>query len=138
MVSFVGGCLCGSLRYQVNDEPIDTGYCHCRLCQRSAGAPVLVWATFWVEAFIYTQGSPSVYQSSAEYQREFCGSCGTQIVFRKLEPAKMIDVTVASLDDPSILPPDYHIWTESQVPWFDTRDELPRHKDAGPDIWERG
>ena len=36
-----GACLCGSLRYAITAPPIDAGYCHCRLCQRSAGAPVL-------------------------------------------------------------------------------------------------
>jgi hypothetical protein len=135
MVSYVGGCLCGSLRYEVNDEPIDAGYCHCRLCQRSAGAPVLVWATFSVATFSYTQGAPSIYQSSVHSQREFCGSCGTQIALRKVEQATMVDVTVASLDEPAIIKPDYHIWSESQLSWFNPLDNLPRHKDAGPDIW---
>ena len=135
MVSYIGGCLCGALRYQSNDKPIDIGYCHCRICQRSAGSPVLTWATFSVKAFIYTQGIPSIYQSSTQYQREFCASCGTQIAFRKVKQATTVDVTVASLDAPSILKPEYHIWTESQIPWFDTLDELPRCKDAGLDIW---
>ncbi len=132
-MSNLGGCLCGALRYQVNDKPIDSGYCHCRICQRSAGAPVLAWATFSVQAFIYTQGIPSVYRSTPQYQREFCGSCGTQIAFRQIEGATTVDVTIASLDDPALLPPAYHIWTLSQIPWFDPLDELPRYKDSGPD-----
>lgn len=80
------------------------------------------------------QGMLSVYQSSAQQQREFCGSCGTQIALRKIEQAMTVDITVASLDDPAIFQPEYHIWTKSQVPWFDPLDELPRYQDAGPDI----
>ena len=132
-MSNLGSCLCGALRYRVNDEPIDSGYCHCRICQRSAGAPVLAWATFSVRAFIYTQGIPSVYRSTPQHQREFCGSCSTQIAFRQIEGATTVDVTTASLDDPALLPPAYHIWTLSQIPWFDLLDELPRYKDSGPD-----
>jgi hypothetical protein len=134
VVDYIGGCLCGALRYQAHNEPIDRGYCHCRLCQRSAGAPVLAWATFSVKAFLYTQGTPMIYRSSAQYQREFCGRCGTQIAFRKTGQATTVDVTLPSLEAPSRLKPEYHIWTESQIPWFDTLDELPRYKDNGPDV----
>ncbi len=135
MVSYIGGCLCGTLRYKVEAEPIDTGYCHCRICQRSAGAPVLAWATFPVKAFTYTNGKPSVYLSSAQSQREFCSNCGTQLGFRKIENAISVDVTIASLDAPTMLKPEYHIWTQSQIAWFDTVDQLSRHWDAGPDSW---
>jgi hypothetical protein len=135
VVSYIGGCLCEALRYKVEEEPIDTGYCHCRSCQRSAGAPVLAWATFPIRAFTYIKGKPSVYLSSTQSQREFCGICGTQIAFRKVENAITIDVTIASLDDPAMLKPEYHIWTQSQISWFDTVDQLSRHQDAGPDIW---
>ena len=40
---------------------------------------------------------------------------------------------IASFDDPSALPPEYHIFTESRIPWFETSDALPRYPDAGPD-----
>jgi hypothetical protein len=35
---------------------------------------------------------------------------------------------VASLDRPEELAPEYHIWVASRTPWFETRDELPRHR----------
>ena len=39
METLEGGCLCGAVRYRAT-SPVKTNYCHCRLCQRSAGAPV--------------------------------------------------------------------------------------------------
>lgn len=134
MVKYVGGCLCDRLRYEIKAAPIDAGYCHCRLCQRSAGAPVLAWATFPMPAFTYSQGEPCVYLSSPHHQREFCGICGTQIAFRKLESTSTVDITIASLDAPVLLKPEYHIWAQSQISWFDTVDHLPRYQDAGPDF----
>jgi hypothetical protein len=127
-----GGCLCGALRYAARGEPIDAGYCHCRICQRSSGAPVLAWATFPEDAFAYTRGAPATYRSSERAGREFCASCGTQIAFRE-DGATRVDLNLGSLDDPASLPPEYHIWTESRITWFETRDELPRYPDAGPD-----
>ncbi|MCC6208517.1 MAG: GFA family protein [Gammaproteobacteria bacterium] len=128
-----GGCLCGGIRYRIEGVGIDAGYCHCRLCQRSAGAPVLAWMTVPVAAFSYIAGAPSIYRSSPHSQREFCARCGTQLAFRRLQNARTVDVTLASLDNPAGVIPEYHIWCASRIPWFDTRDALPRHQDAGPD-----
>jgi hypothetical protein len=130
--ALLGGCLCGSLRYSARGEPVDAAYCHCRICQRSSGAPVLAWASFPKESFAYTLGSPASYRSSPGAVREFCPKCGTQIAFRG-DGAATVDFNVASLDEPAALPPEYHIWTDSRIPWFETADALPRHRDAGPD-----
>ena len=127
-----GGCLCGALRYAAHGEPIDVGYCHCRVCQRSSGAPVLAWASFPNDAFAYTKGSPATYRSSPRAGREFCAACGTQLVFRE-DGAPRVDLNIGSLDEPDRLAPQYHIWTESRIPWFETTDPLPRYPDAGPD-----
>jgi hypothetical protein len=128
-----GGCLCGAVRYRVAGPPMDAGYCHCRLCQRSSGAPLLAWFTVEAASFSYTVGEPAIFRSSAAAQREFCSRCGTQIVFRRSTAAISIDVTLASLDDPALVVPEYHIWRASRIAWFETADHLPRFDDAGPD-----
>ncbi len=128
----VGGCLCGQLRYEAFD-PIDAGYCHCRLCQRSSGGPVLAWATLSTECFSYTGGRPESFASSSSGRREFCANCGTQIAFRDERTPDRVDVNIASLDDPARVEPKYHIWVSSQISWFDTRDDLPRYAEDGPD-----
>lgn len=127
-----GGCLCGALRYAARGEPVDVGYCHCRICQRSTGAPVLAWASFGTDAFVYTKGAPATYRSSPRAGREFCATCGTQIAFRE-DNASRVEFNVGSLDQPDSFAPQYHIWTESRISWFETADELPRYPDAGPD-----
>ena len=132
-IHYTGGCLCGALRYELSGGLIDAGFCHCRMCQRASGAPVVAWCTFPIEAFRYTGKAPVVHSSSARYQREFCGQCGTPIAFRRRAAATLIDVTLASLDTPEAIPPQYHIWRMSQIKWFETTDRLPRHEDAGPD-----
>lgn len=132
---YEGGCLCGALRYVILGEPLDAGYCHCRLCQRSAGAPVLAWATIPAEVLSYVRGTPRVYPSSERGRRYFCQTCGTQLCFRISEDSSTLDINIVTLDDPSAIIPQYHIWSSSRIPWFDTRDDLPRHPDGGPDTW---
>lgn len=131
--SLAGGCQCGALRYAVERPWIDAGYCHCRICQRAHGAPVVAWLTAAQVAFRYVQGTPAVHASSKDGRREFCARCGSQLVFRSENDATRIDIAVATLDVPAEVVPEYHIWRESRLPWFDTQDTLPRHADAGPD-----
>jgi hypothetical protein len=93
---------------------------------------VLAWASFPKDAFRYAEGTPGSYRSSSGASREFCPKCGTQIAFRD-DGSPTVDLNMGSLDRPDALTPEYHIWTESRIPWFDTRDDLPRYPDAGPD-----
>ena len=129
-----GGCLCGQVRYRVEGVPVDAGYCHCRICQRASGAQVVAWVTFPIDCFRLTEGELASYESSDVAVRHFCARCGTQITFRKLENPTLVDITLATLDDPSVLPPHYHIWTISQIPWLQIADDLPRHEESGPDL----
>ncbi|WP_375056742.1 GFA family protein [Zobellella sp. DQSA1] len=128
-----GGCLCGRLRYRITQAPIDAGFCHCRLCQRASGAPVLAWLTVAISGFDYRRGTPAAFDSSPHSQREFCPHCGTQLAFRRRQHATTVDVTLASLDHPARLAPQYHIWRQSRIDWFETADALPRYENAGPD-----
>ena len=132
--SLAGGCLCGDIRYQTNERPIDAGYCHCRLCQRSSGAPVLAWVSINVAGVEFTKAEPESYRSSEHGMRLFCRRCGTQIAFKQVDKPSSIDVNIGSLDDPSKVTPEYHIWTQSRIPWFDVADDLPRYDDGGPDV----
>lgn len=131
-----GGCLCGAVGYRISAAPIDAGYCYCRICQKSSGALTLAWLTVAIHGFAYTHGNPIRFHSSPHRQREFCGLCGAQLAFRRSRLAKMVDVTLASLHTPDRMWPEYHIWTQSQRPWLEISDSLPRHEDAGPDEYE--
>jgi len=79
-----GGCLCGDVRYEISKPPIDSGYCHCRMCQRFSGAPVIFGETFPIEAVQFTQGQPTYYKSSPIAERGFCKRCGSSLTYEPL------------------------------------------------------
>jgi hypothetical protein len=87
---------------------------------------VVVFASVHRDAFTVTKGAPTKRISADLGERWFCARCGTQLAMRGDDP-DLVDFTVASLDDPSSITPRFHIWTERQLPWFQTADELPRH-----------
>lgn len=122
-----GGCLCGDIRYRINSPPVEALYCHCHMCRRAHGAPVVGWLTVAGEDFVITAGSPRDFKSSAMAVRGFCGRCGTPLTWRAMANPDLVDVSIASLDDPAAVTPSFHLWTASRIAWFDTADHLPRY-----------
>jgi hypothetical protein len=122
-----GGCFCGAVRYRVEESPVESDYCHCRMCQRAAGAPVVAWGTWPADRFTWTRGKPGTFASSPRGERSFCPTCGTSLTFVDPTDPGRIDVTLATLDDPAVFPPRRHMWTMSRLPWHEIADDLPRH-----------
>ncbi|HZS81638.1 MAG TPA: GFA family protein [Stellaceae bacterium] len=124
--AFEGGCLCGAVRYRAS-EIRGAGYCHCRMCQRASGAPVVAWCGAPLGAFAWTKGAPKSYRSSPKASRLFCAECGAQLGFLPNEGATEMELNLATLDHPERVAPRYHIYTTTQMPWLHLEDGLPRY-----------
>ena len=122
-----GGCLCGAVRYRVSGVIEESGYCHCRTCQRQSGAPVVAWFALAPSDFSYIKGVAKSHRASDHAAREFCGDCGSYLVFREDDTSQTLGVNTATLDEPMLSPPDFHIYCESRIGWFETADGLPRY-----------
>ena len=59
-----GGCLCGTLRFEVTKPLYDPHYCHCRVCQKASGGPVIARAFVARDGFRFTAGEAKFYRSS--------------------------------------------------------------------------
>jgi hypothetical protein len=130
--ALTGGCACGAVRYRLDSAPFDAGYCHCTTCRRSAGAPLLAFATVPLADFIVTAGAPRVRRSSGFGERGFCADCGTQLTVHLDHQPDTIDFTIPSLDDPATVVPRFHLFFANRIPWFDTSDAHPRHAALRP------
>jgi heme-degrading monooxygenase HmoA len=123
-----GGCACGNVRYRVRGRPRFATLCHCADCRRASGASPVAWAVFRGTEVEWLTSRPKERASSDRAFRSFCPDCGAQIAFRYIAYPDFVDLTVASLDDPNLVPPRDHIWTQSKLDWVHLRDELPRHE----------
>ncbi|MCO7224874.1 GFA family protein [Pleionea sp. CnH1-48] len=121
-----GGCLCGAIRYRVYGEPFAAEYCHCRMCQKVAGAPVSSWMDFKVEQVQWFKGSVFEYSSSEHVRRGFCRDCGATLSFRDSRHPDYFTLAIPSLDEPEQVQPTYHIYTESEISWHRIADDLKR------------
>jgi hypothetical protein len=124
-----GGCLCGAIRYEVRGAPSQQTVCHCSICRRSTGAPMVGWFSVGLEGFAITRGQPARYRSSARALRSHCPACGTQLTFQ-YDGLAQIDVSICSLDDPAAVTPMDHTFVSTQLPWVQLGDRLPRFEQA--------
>ena len=128
MTVLTGGCHCGAIRYAAEGSVFDETVCHCSVCRRTSGAPLIAWFTVAPAGFRFTQGTPIDYWSTAHGMRRFCPACGTQLTFQSTDHPNELDVTTASLDDPEQVPPLDHTWAPDAVSWIWRLDALPRFR----------
>jgi hypothetical protein len=123
---YVGGCLCGAIRYEATSAPGLTAICHCRMCQRASGGAFMALLFMPSETVKVTKGRPDIYPSSLTSNRHFCGECGSPLFFER-HTRSLTAITVGSLDDPNDFKPQMHICMETAMPWLELRDDAPRY-----------
>jgi hypothetical protein len=129
MNDWTGGCLCGTVRFELDSEPFDAGWCHCRTCQLNSGAPAMVFATVPLADYRFTAGEAAVRRvaSSGFGHRAFCGECGSPLYTHVEHQADTLDFSVTTLDEPGLVRPGFHIFWSSRVPWMAVDDGLPKY-----------
>ena len=123
-----GSCLCGSIKYSIDDNLELIVNCHCRFCRKAHGAPFTTLLLMPFNKFELTEGKAllaSFEVKTINSLRLFCSKCGTRLY--NYSPSKgMISLMVASLDTPAELHPVANINVESKCSWYSINDELPQ------------
>lgn len=121
-----GGCHCGAVRYAVDGDPRYVALCHCADCRKASGAPMVAWAAFGEDDFRVTRGEARTRNSSGAAMRGFCGDCGSGLWYSnaKMLPG-LVDIQVATFDDPDALPPRIHVQTAERIGWMRDAHGLP-------------
>ena len=139
-IPITGGCLCGAVRYESTDPPVNWGYCHCRNCQKTSGGLYVALVEFSPSGFRFTKGEPKLYRLTEWGQRGGCSACGSLLAFFYDEdPAPVI--FIGSLDHPGDWPLAKegwcgHAYIDSKVSWHIISDDMPQFAGNYPDIPE--
>jgi hypothetical protein len=132
-----GGCACGASRYRLTAAPLIVHACHCRDCQRLTGSAFVT--NIWIERkFVEPYGvTPKSFKLTAgtgkPHEVFFCGACGTYLWSKyHASPGDTLLLRAGTLDDPTVVKPDVHIFTRSKVPWL----ELPKDTPAFEEFYD--
>ena len=77
-----GGCMCGAVRYTLQEEPTKMGACHCSMCRRWSGGIYLGCETKPDGMVFENPENLTIYQSSDWAERGFCKTCGSNLFYR--------------------------------------------------------
>ena len=124
-----GSCLCGGIRFEVDQFAPHTGNCHCSMCRKFHGAAYATIAEARHDHFRWTSGQDLLkgYTASNGTTRSFCSHCGSSLTFSS--PAAdpdLVEIALGCFDDEVPVKPDAHIFVASGAAWAAPADELPQ------------
>ena len=123
-----GGCSCGSIRYRLADDPLFIHCCHCLNCQRQTGSAFVINMLIESDRVEVVAGDPrsvDVPRDDGSRQRIYrCPECQVA-VFSEYGWPEVWFVRAGTLDDPSTVSPDVHIFTKSKLPWVELPESVP-------------
>ena len=123
-----GSCACGSVRYRLTARPMFVHCCHCLNCQRQTGSAFVINALIEDVHVRLLQGEPvavEVPRDGGRTQRILrCPHCQIALWSYYTLPA-LAFVRAGTLETPSSLSPDVHIFTRSKLPWVEVPPSVP-------------
>jgi len=123
-----GGCACGAVRYRLTSDPLFTHCCHCVNCQRQTGSAFVINLLIETDRVEVLAGDPQpvdVPRDDGSTQRIFrCPTCQVA-VFSQYGRPEVRFVRAGTLDQPSSVEPDVHIFTRSKLSWVTLPDSAP-------------
>ena len=123
-----GGCACGAVRYRLTSDPLFTHCCHCLNCQRQTGSAFvinLLLEAGRVELLAADTQPVDVPRDDGSTQLIFrCSTCQVAVFSQYTHPGIRF-VRGGTLDDPSTVTPDVHIFTRSKLSWIALPESVP-------------
>lgn len=79
-----GQCLCGAVKFTAKGISNNVEACHCGMCRRWGGGPLMV-VSCGTEVAFEGEENITVYNSSDWAERGFCKKCGSHLFYRLKE-----------------------------------------------------
>ena len=123
-----GGCACGAVRYRLTSDPLFIHCCHCLNCQRQTGSAFVINLLIEADRVELLAGEPKPVEAPRDdgsKQLIFrCPTCQVA-VFSEYGRPEVRFVRGGTLDQPSAVAPDVHIFTRSKMPWIELPETVP-------------
>jgi hypothetical protein len=116
------------VRYRLGSDPLFVHCCHCLNCQRQTGSAFVINVLIEVDRIEVPEVEPQpvdVPRDDGSVQTIYrCPDCQIAVYSRYTRP-EILFVRAGTLDDPSAVEPDVHIFTRSKLPWVAIPESVP-------------
>lgn len=124
-----GGCMCGTVRWELAEPPIGSGICHCKRCQRRTGSAVSYSALALKANLEIVSGEDSLgfYAPDEGWHKYFCRECGSAIFTLNPDQPELVGMRMGGFDGDPGVRPAFHQFTNYAPAWAPVADDgLPR------------
>lgn len=124
-----GECLCGSVKFKLEDNFKAFYQCHCKQCQQltgSAFASNLFTASENIEWLSGQDNILSYEHESRGFSKSFCKTCGSALPVINKSKTSLL-VPAGSLNESSELQPQANIFTAEKSCWFNAGQNAENH-----------
>jgi hypothetical protein len=126
---YQGGCLCGTVRFEVHGPIRNIVYCHCSQCRKAQGSAFATNGV--VEAsdlhFVAGEDNLSRFAQSPDQARYFCQSCGSPIYSESTARPHLRRIRLGTLESAIEERPMAHIFASSKADWEEICGDLPQY-----------
>jgi len=133
-VSRSGGCLCGSVRYEIRGPLRNIINCHCSKCRRFHGHTGAYTSVRREHLVLIRQTGLKWYRSETDetpnVHRGFCMECGSSLFWDPRGSGTNIAVAAGSLDGPTGLKTLGHVWVVQKADYYEITDGLPQFEQS--------
>lgn len=117
-----GGCICGAVRYRIDEDAPPCYACHCTDCQTQSGSAFAIQMPVWRSRFSIEGSTVSgrrTLPSGATGTNRACAACLTRLYTDNDARPGIVIVRAGTLDASASLVPSMHMWTRSKQLWIE-------------------
>jgi hypothetical protein len=131
---YIGGCLCGAVRFEILDGIRNIVYCHCSQCRKAQGSAFAANGIVDSNQFRILQGEDKLtaYESSPGQFKYFCKVCGSPIISKRPAAPEQVRVRLGTIESDIAELPQAHIFVTSKAQWETICDDLPHYPEYEP------
>ncbi len=139
-MTFVGGCLCGSVRFEIARRHLNAACCYCQMCRKAHGTAYSVHVMLRSDQLSWLEGRELLerYESSPGGFREFCRRCGTHVLVHGQSGDGSLAVPAGTLDGTPDLTIRLHMFTDERVVWAELDSTAPSYPGWPPGFGPSG
>lgn len=124
---YVGSCLCGRVRFEIEGLFERFYLCHCEYCRKDTGSAHAANLFFSTASLKWLAGEDQVRQFNlpgTRHSKCFCSNCGSALPLAQMS-GELLVVPAGSLDSEVTLRPNAHIFVSSRARWDDELERVP-------------